>query len=206
VVFETEQEKFWAGRFGDEYTDRNVGKQLLADVVQTRAIEFQRVSRPISSVIEFGANRGLNIEAIIRILNPEKIKAIEINSYAAAKLLDFGCEVENISIFEYDPIEAYELALVCGVLIHLNPDRLKEAYRIIGESSSKYVVISEYFNPTPAEVSYRGHANRLFKRDFAAEFLVENPEFKLADYGFHYANGAYAGDNQTWFLLQRTDK
>ena len=73
-------------------------------------------------------------------LNPEKIKAIEINSYAATKLLNFNCEVENISIFEYESVEAYELALVCGVLIHLNPDRLKEAYKIIGKSSSKYVV------------------------------------------------------------------
>ena len=202
-MFETDQEKFWAGSFGNEYTDRNSGPQIPAHVVQNRAIEFQRISRPISSAIEFGANRGLNIDAIRKILNPSKIKAIEINTYAAEILRTLDCEVENISILDYKPIETYELALVCGVLIHLNPDRLKDAYKIIGKSSSKYVVISEYFNPTPVQISYRGHTDRLFKRDFAAEFLVENPEFHLVDYGFHYAHGAYPGDNQTWFLLQR---
>jgi pseudaminic acid biosynthesis-associated methylase len=195
-MFETEQEKFWAGSFGNEYTDRNTGPQVPADVLQ-------RISRPLASAIEFGANRGLNIYAIQKLFNPVRIKAVEINSYAASKLVNYGCDVENISIFDYKSDETYELALVCGVLIHLNPDRLKDAYRIIGGSSSKYVVLSEYFNPTPIEITYRGHAERLYKRDFAAEFLKENPEFQLIDYGFHYAHGTYPADNQTWFLLQR---
>ena len=30
MTYKTEQENFWAGKFGDEYIDRNIGKKLTA--------------------------------------------------------------------------------------------------------------------------------------------------------------------------------
>ena len=35
--------------------------------------------------------------------------------------------------------------------------------------SKKYIYLSEYFNPTPIELTYRGFKGKLFKRDFAKE-------------------------------------
>ena len=73
----------------------------------------------------------------------------------------------------------------------------------MGKFSSKYVLIAEYYNPTPTKVDYRGNKNKLFKRDFAQEFLKENKKFKLIDYGFTYRKDRYPQDDLTWFLFKR---
>ena len=36
---------------------------------------------------------------------------------------------------------------------------------------SKYLLINEYYNPKPVSIDYRGHSERLYKRDFAGEIL-----------------------------------
>ena len=82
-------------------------------MVQNRTIEFQRIVRPLTSAIEFGANMGPNIHAIRKLLNPKNLKAIEVNSCAVNNLVKFGYEVKNISIFEYESKSTYEFALVC---------------------------------------------------------------------------------------------
>jgi len=45
--------------------------------------------------------------------------------------------------------------------------------------ADKYVLINEYFNPTPTEIVYRGHSAKLFKRDFAGEFLDSTEDSNL---------------------------
>ena len=52
--------------------------------------------------------------------------------------------------------------------------------------SKKYIYLSEYFNPTPIELIYRGFKGKLFKRDFAKELWKLFPKMKLIDYGFHW--------------------
>jgi hypothetical protein len=50
---------------------------------------------------------------------------------------------------------------------------------------------------------YRGHADRLFKRDFAGD-LIEKYGMKLVDYGFVYKRDNWAPqDDITWFLLEK---
>ena len=61
--------------------------------------------------------------------------------------------------------------------------------------------MSEYFNPVPVEVSYRGHSERLFKRDFAREFWAKFPNLELVDYGFVWSEDPLAPkDNLTCFF------
>ena len=48
--------------------------------------------------------------------------------------------------------------------------------------SKKFILIAEYYNPTPVEVSYRGHNGKLFKRDFAGEMMKKYSDLKLIDY------------------------
>ena len=128
---------------------------------------------------------------------------MEINEDAALNLGQTGAEVHVQSLLDFNAIEKFELVLIRGVLIHLNPSMLNLAYKVIAESSSRYVLISEYYNPVPVAIEYRGEKDRLYKRDFAGEFMAEHKEFELRDYGFHYRNGSYYGDYQTWFLLER---
>ena len=71
--------------------------------------------------------------------------------------------------------------------------------------SRRFVMVCEYFNPTPVEVAYRGHEHALFKRDFAGELLDAYPELRLVDYGFTYhRDPLYPLDDSTWFLMEKT--
>ena len=72
------------------------------------------------------------------------------------------------------------------------------------EKSEKYICINEYYNPTPVKINYRGHDDRLFKRDFCGEMLDKYNDLKLVDYGFGYKNDpVFQQDDMTWFLLQK---
>jgi len=63
--------------------------------------------------------------------------------------------------------------------------------------------VCEYYNPSPVSVPYRGHQDRLFKRDFAGD-LIEGYGLKLVDYGFIYKRDTWAPqDDVTWFLLEK---
>ena len=199
----TDQEKFWQGEFGSEYTERNSDQGQQFDTLQTLAIEIRSVKRPIKSALELGANRGLNINVLKQLLPTARFSAVEINEDAAGILAKTGAQVHVQSLLDFKAQEKFDLVLIRGVLIHLNPTMLNLAYKVIAESSRRYVLISEYYSPVPVAIDYRGEKDRLFKRDFAGEFMTEHPEFQIRDYGFHYRNGAYFGDDQTWFLMER---
>ena len=62
----------------------------------------------------------------------------------------------------------------------------------------------EYYNPAPVAVTYRGHTNRLFKRDFCGEIMTRFPDLRLADYGFAYRRDpSFPQDDITWFLMEK---
>ena len=104
------------------------------------------------------------------------------------------------SIHEFASREKYDLAMICGVMIHLNPETLKSVYKLLANLSKKYVLISEYYNPDPVEVIYRGHKGKLFKRDFAKEFMDEGLN---VDYGLCIAIPKFRHADMTWFLLEK---
>lgn len=203
--FETPQEAFWAGEFGDAYTERNTGARWIASNLAL----FGRIlagTRDIGSVLELGANRGLNLLALHQLLPDARLTAVEINARAVAELRRFDwLEVAQASILDYVPAEPSDLVLVKGVLIHLNPAVLPAVYRLLHAASRRYVLLVEYYNPSPVSIPYRGHADRLFKRDFAGEVLSAHPDLKLKDYGFVYhGDPNFPQDDLTWFLLEKT--
>jgi pseudaminic acid biosynthesis-associated methylase len=99
--------------------------------------------------------------------------------------------------------QAYDLTFTKGVLIHIQPDALSAAYDNLYRLSRRYIMVCEYYNPTPARLDYRGHKDRLFKRDFAGE-LIDRYGLKLLDYGFVYHRDPVAPqDDATWFLMEK---
>lgn len=205
MKYQTEQEEFWAGSFGDEYISRNKSTQLVASNLNFFSRVLKQVGKP-ESLIEFGANVGMNLKAI-QLLYPEiRLHAIEINEKAASELADVigSSNVHNKSIFDFSTEEKYEVVLIKGVLIHINPDMLQQVYQKLYDTSRKFILISEYYNPTPVSVNYRGHNDRLFKRDFAGEMLTKFKDLTLVDYGFVYRKDpAFPQDDTTWFLLKK---
>lgn len=203
--FMTDQEQFWAGGFGDEYAARNASAQLLAGNLAFFSKIVGRTG-PLDSVVELGANIGMNLRALSQLLPAARLAAVEINEKACETLRGMsGVEVVQGSLLDSRTSKPAAFSFVKGVLIHINPDRLADAYRTLAESSTKWVMIAEYYNPSPMTVTYRGHSERLFKRDFAGEFMVAYPEFRLVDYGFLYRRDpVFPQDDITWFLMEKS--
>lgn len=205
--FTTEQEAFWAGGFGDDYVSRNEHTpDSLAANLFFLARALGRVRRTPASVLELGANIGLNLRAL-RLLYPRAHQScVEINPRAVERLRadGVGDEVHQQSILDFQPCRQHELVLIKGVLIHLNPEALPSVYRTIATAASRHVLMAEYYNRRPDEVNYRGHSARLFRRDFGGEFLAACPEFDCLDYGFSYhGDPREQQDDLTWFLFER---
>lgn len=204
-MFKTDQEKFWAGEFGTQYIGRNESLELLASNLNFFSKTLGQAGQ-ISSCLEFGANVGMNFKALKLLYPKMQFKGVEINK-VAAKTLSRLIGMKNVfsgSIFDYKTKEKSDLTLVKGVLIHINPEKLDLVYKKLYQNSRKYILIGEYYNPSPTTITYRGHTDRLFKRDFAGEMLDRYPDLELVDYGFAYRrDNAFPQDDITWFLLKK---
>jgi len=204
-MYKTEQEEFWAGEFGNEYQNRNNGDILLAGILNFLSNALKRTDR-IKSCIEFGSNIGLNLKGL-KLLYPNiELSAIEINKKAISSLKKVVSkdEIFQGSILDYTTNKKFELTLIKGVLIHINPDELNKVYKKLVESTNRYLLVAEYYNPTPVSVSYRGNSDKLFKRDFAGEIMDQYKEMRLIDYGFNYhRDRTHKLDDITWFLMEK---
>jgi spore coat polysaccharide biosynthesis protein SpsF len=200
----SEQEQFWQGDFGNEYVARNVGQSLVAANLALFAKALARTGR-IDSLLELGTNVGNNLQALHQLLPQCELSGVEINANACAqaKALDIA-KIWHGSLFDFPCERSYDLTLSKGVLIHLAPELLPKAYAQLYELSQRYILIAEYYNPAPVEVSYRGNSGKLFKRDFAGEMLDRYADLHLLDYGFVYhRDPQFPADDVTWFLLEK---
>ncbi len=203
MTYKTEQEQFWAGDFGQDYIDRNNAESLLYAKVAMWA-QMLRAANGVASARELGCNIGLNLVALKR-LNPSiDLSGYEINETAAKQAAAFKvAAIHQGSILEKIAEPPVDLTFTAGVLIHISPDYLKNVYDNLVNGSQRYVLVAEYYNPKPVMIPYRGHENRLFKRDFAGE-LIDHYGLKLVDYGFMYRRDNWMPqDDITWFLLEK---
>lgn len=202
----TEQESFWASGFGDEYAARNRGNEVLASELALFSRILSRTEK-VNSVIEYGANVGENLRALSQLLPKAKLEAVKINKSACQEIAKWGntkIKIHNQSILDFQSKNKRDLVFVKGVLIHINPKKLDLVYGILYKTSSKYILIGEYYNPNPVGVDYRGHKDRLFKRDFCGEMMDKYPDLRLIDYGFAYHRDPnFPQDDINWFLLEK---
>lgn len=205
MTYSTEQETFWAGDFGRDYIARNNSAKLLASNLNffSRAL---RQAYGIGSCVEFGANIGMNIRALMQLFPDMTFEAAEINPEAARQLGDLIGQERTYcgSILDYMPNASADLALIKGVLIHLNPDVLPTVYDRLHAATSRWLLVAEYYNPTLVAIPYRNQTDKLFKRDFAGEMLDRFPDLRLVDYGFAYRRDPqFPQDDVTWFLMEK---
>ena len=154
--FETEQERFWAGAFGDDYVNRSQGassdrftyrdvvarpSELRADRIGNR-VWRERWSQPEgASKPSTGCGTNRSRDQRQGRSDPSRRGTIQV--------------LEG-SLLNTAPSAAADLALTCGVLIHVDPARLGTAYDQLAHGSRRYVAIAEYYNPVPTEVIYHG--------------------------------------------------
>jgi spore coat polysaccharide biosynthesis protein SpsF len=139
MKFQTPQEEFWAGTFGDEYIHRNQNDTIISANIASFSKIFSRIA-PVESVLEFGSNIGLNLRAIKQLLPTAELSAIEINKKAVSILKKWGqVNVYHKSILEFECDYPREFVFTKGLLIHMNPGVLPQVYEKLYESSRKYI-------------------------------------------------------------------
>ena len=145
-TFVTPQENFWAGEFGSDYIGRNDSAAMVATNLNTFCNALKYAGGGIKSVIEIGANIGMNLKALQLLYPGIHLKGVEINSDAAKRLADVIGEnnVFEGSIFDYPNQEKVDLAIAKGVLIHINPGKLQGVYEMLYQASKRFILLAEY--------------------------------------------------------------
>jgi len=205
---ESPQVEFWKGEFGDFYTDRNVAssEQKHARIALWSEILAHTISVPPSTILEIGANLGINLRAL-RLLSSARLYAVEPNEKARAILVRDGVvaptdaragSASNVDL----PDGVADLAFTSGVLIHIAPDDLPASLKEIHRCSKRWIACIEYFSDKPEMIPYRGHDERLFKRDFGALWLDSFSDLRIVHYGFAWKR-VTGLDNLTWWLFEK---
>jgi pseudaminic acid biosynthesis-associated methylase len=203
----TPQEELWRGKFGNDYAIRNDDDYLPAyNLLWARLM--LALGRVPQSILEVGANTGLNIKSLHYLLDGRpKLYAVEPNDRARTDLELTGlCEkviggtAQNVG---FDDGIA-ELAFTSGVLIHIPPHELLDACKEIHRCSSRYIACIEYFNDTPVTIPYRYNEDALFKRDFGG-FWTDNFDLNCLSYGFIWKKETGL-DNLNWWLFEKKER
>ena len=160
----------------------------------------------LSSILEVGANIGINLRALSR-LTTAQIFAVEPNQRARKRLVD-DAVLPQENIFDATAAKlpfddgSIDLVFTSGVLIHIPPVGLNTAYAEIYRVSSRYILSLEYFSPTPEAKTYRGEEDLLYKRDYGGLWLDNYPTLKLLADGFLWKRTTGL-DNLNWWLFQK---
>jgi pseudaminic acid biosynthesis-associated methylase len=204
----TQQVEFWRGNFGNAYTDRN---NLEPHLLRMRTAMWAKIlsptmAAPPQTILEIGANIGVNLR-VIRALSGARLMAVEPNDKARGILIQDQVVAEPdlragiASAIDF-PDGTADLVFTSGVFIHIHPDDLLGSMKEIHRVSSRYIACVEYFSDTPTEVLYRGHSDKLFKRDFGGEWLDHFPDLVPVAYGFEWKR-VTGLDNLTWWLFEK---
>lgn len=205
----SEQSEFWRGRFGQEYAARNDSPQLVENnrAFFEMALLATRHLRP-ARVIEFGANIGMNIKALkqLEAFQYTEFTAVEVNAEACNRLHELGVTVHHADML--DPREpwgsGYDLTLCRGVLIHIHPNNLRDAYAALYNSTRQFLMLVEYFATERRAVEYRGHSGKLWLADYGSEIMDQYPDLTCVDYGFAWKRDPIAPQPDiNWWLLER---
>ena len=182
----------WEGKFGKDYTDRNVIEW------RERLDAFKEVlsGLPIQSILEVGCNRGHNLLSLTELLPADsQVVGIEPNQYAREIARAASAKIGVLEGNAYDlPFKDgyFDVVFTAGVLIHISPSNLQTAISEIYRVSKRYILAIEYFSEEEEIVNYRGHTDLLWKRNFLKIYQQAFDDLKLIRNG-------YWGDEKGFF-------
>lgn len=186
----------WAGKFGNEYTDRNRVDWQARIPFWESAIQFCTPA----TVFELGANAGWNLRAIQACAPNIDVFGCDVNQQAVNEARAAGLDVqlahEHGLAGLYEP-GTMDLVFTAGVLIHVAPDQLRRTMQELIDLSGRYVIAVEYHvDEGEQEVEYRGVAGALWKRNYGKLYQ---------DLGLRLLSQGEAGgfDQCTYYLLEK---
>ncbi len=191
----------WRGRFGDEYTDRNVVDWRARSPLFREMLRGLRLRR----ILEVGCNRGHNLLSLTRLVGQEvKVVGVEPNSHARAlaRALNPGADVLAGQVYDLPFKDStFDLVLTWGVLIHVPLAKLATALDEAWRVAARYILAVEYFAEAETTIQYRGHSDLLWKRDFLRHYQTQFPGLGLLRTG--YWGQEEHEDRVNWWLLAK---
>ena len=203
---------FWKADFGRDYIQRNPPS---AEHIEAATEVFRRILTTsgimgnVSSVLEVGANIGINLQGLREVLGAEaSLAALEPNHTAcqqlkSAQALRLDRVIEGAAYSIPCSENSFDLVFTNGVLIHIPPEQLDMALAEIVRVSKRYILCSEYFSHEPAAIEYRGRNGLLWKRDFGRAYLEAAPYLSVVSYGFLWQREFWDFDDLNWFLFEK---
>lgn len=82
------------------------------------------------------------------------------------------------------PDDSFDLVVTVGLLIHIPDEALEQVMGELVRVSSRYVLSGEYHADEPTRITYRGHDDVLFKRDYGRLYQEWFPELDLVEERF----------------------
>ena len=186
----THQEEVWSGRFGKEYSERNLMApneldQLYLDKYGISRTELNKEfldDLNVDRILEVGCNVGNQLLLLTK-MGCTNLWGMELQDYAVeiARKRTSGINIVKGSAFDIPyKNNFFDLVFTSGVLIHISPDDIDKVLDEMYRCTSRYIWGFEYYNPDGYQmVNYRGGDNLLWKTDFAKLFLTRFSDLRL---------------------------
>ncbi|UFH56403.1 pseudaminic acid biosynthesis-associated methylase [Spirosoma sp. KNUC1025] len=213
---QTEQETFWSGEFGQQYTDRNTRDREEWDnfYVQNWGLTKPEMNARFTAgwlsetrILEVGCNTGMQLRGL-QDAGFTNLYGVELQPYAVEKAKQTTQHINILQGSGFDlPFRDAYFDVVCtnGVLIHIAPDDLPKIMDEMVRCSRRYIWGFEYYSPDVKSIPYRGNEGFLWKADYAALFQQRHPSLKLVKQElFPYVNSAENGNVDYMYLLEKT--
>lgn len=193
-----DQEQYW--KDNDAYHQRSPGDEESNYHFFRKALACADL-RWNCSILELGCGTGANLRALQNCFSSPQLTGVELNAEALAKAPTEARKV-HASVLDWKPDDEWDLVITKGLLIHIAPADLLKAYQTLVDASNRYVLVCEYFCPTPRMIPYRGENDRLWARDFAGE-IIDAHGLKLVDYGFVSKRDTHPQDDLHFWLMEK---
>lgn len=197
----TPQVELWKSDFGNDYTRRNARADLVARIELWKLI----LPRHCESVLEVGANVGINLQAI-GARSICELYACEPNELAREELSNILPEThmrpDTADSISY-PNNIADLVFTSGVLIHIPTDQLLPSMKEMHRCARRFIICGEYFAPQEEMITYRGKENALWRRDYGSLWLDNFPDLRCT--GTIFAWKRTTGlDNLTFWMFEKS--
>ena len=213
----TEQENFWAGAFGTEYSRRNSfdfegwNAWYLENFGKSKEAinhEFLTDLPRDARILEVGCNVGQQLHCLQR-MGFTNLYGVELQPSAVEECHRRFPDLNVIvgSGFDLPFKDAFfDLVFTNGVLIHIAPDHLPKIMSEVYRCTGKYIWGFEYYSETVKEIPYRGNRNVLWKANYRKMYLDAFSllaEAKVVDYP--YISEAHVGNVDQMFMLVKDE-
>lgn len=210
-----EQENFWSGDFGKNYTDRNSRHNDALNKIYNDWYGFSRIEMnqtfletmpKESRILEVGCNTGMQLAAL-QSMGFTSLYGIELQDYAVQKAKEYtnGINIIQGSAFDLPFKENYfDIVFTSGVLIHIAPENLSKVFSEMYRCSKKYIWGFEYFADEVTSINYRGNNGFLWKANYAKMLEEQFNDLTLVkEQQYPYVSENEKGNVDFMYLLEK---